>query len=83
VVCHYPRCAGQPRLQPGGRGHLVQATRSPAMDMQRLRTQLRQPGLRWVFGLWKSRCTERILILRDPRGFLKEALMRCMQEGPS
>jgi len=25
------------------------------------------------FGLWKSRCTERILILRDPRGFSKEA----------
>jgi hypothetical protein len=33
--------------------------------------------------LWKSRCTERILIVRDPRRFQKEALMRCLQEGPS
>ena len=40
-----------------------------------------RPG--WVFGLWKSRCTERILMVRDPRGFRKEALMRCMHEGPS
>lgn len=33
--------------------------------------------------LWKSRCTERRLMAWDPRGFRKEALMRCMQEEPS
>ena len=38
---------------------------------------------RWVIGLWRSRCTERILMVRDPRGFRKEALMLCVNEGPS
>jgi hypothetical protein len=38
---------------------------------------------KWAIGPWKLRRTERILKVRNPRGFPKEALMRCLHEGPS
>ena len=52
-------------------------------SQQPIKTQVQfiDPG--WVFGLWKSRRPERILIMWDPRGFRREARMGCTKEDPS
>ncbi len=65
----------------------MQTTRSQETDVltrpSRSRKTAQQSALHGPdrkLVLWKSRCNERILTARDPRGSRKESLMRCMHE---
>src|SRR5271157_750778 len=83
----YDRGIASRNRRTGAPGRRDQAWTSTYVPTGKDRRNAAEPVARYrprsVIGLWKSRSTERILMLRDPRGFRKEALMRCMHVGPS